>query len=32
MLKQPQNARFAGYEEVKADVLSISGSAGPSGF
>ena len=24
MLKQPQNARFAGYEEVKADVLSIS--------
>ena len=24
MLKQPQNTRFAGYEEVKADVLNIS--------
>ena len=24
MLKQPQNARFAGYEEVKVDVLNIS--------
>ena len=24
MLKQPQNARFAGYEEVKADILNVS--------
>ncbi len=24
MLKQPQNTRFAGYEEVKADILNVS--------
>ena len=24
MLNQPQNARFAGYEEVKADILNVS--------
>lgn len=32
MLKQPQNTRFAGYEEVKADILESPGSTSYPGL